>query len=175
MTYKRSGLAILAVSFLALLAGIALMLGRRENDLMIFRVLGIVVVSCTGAVLFLTVRRWAGYLFAAGLIAAAKAVLAVIFGATVSVPNLMTNRLLAVELLGLLAAFVFFTRRFVTAVPRSTLDGMSLVLAVMGLAWAMLTKPNYWPLCMSVAVLGIAWLMEALFRKPKSAKLKLNG
>jgi hypothetical protein len=175
MIYKRSGLAILAVSFLVLLAGIAMMLGRRENDSMLFRVLGIVVVFCTGAVLFLTVRRWAGYLFAVCLLAAVKAVLALIFGVTVSVPHIVTNRLLVLELLGLLAALIFLTLRFVTALPRSTLDGMCLVLAVIGLAWAMLTEPSYWPLYLSVGVLVIARLTEALLKRPESAKLKLNG
>ncbi|MGA2878505.1 MAG: hypothetical protein ABSG13_06110 [Bryobacteraceae bacterium] len=160
MIYRRSGLAILAVSFLALLAGIALMLGRRENDPLLFRVLGSGVVLGMGAVLCLTVQRWAGYFFAVCVIAAVKAVLALVFGVTVSTRHLVTDRSLVLKLLGLLAALSFLTYRFVTQLPRSTLQAVSLVLALIGLAWAMLTEPNYWPLCMSVGVLGIAWVAE---------------
>jgi len=59
MIYKLSGLAILAASFLVLLVGIALMIGRHENDSLLFRVLGAGLVLGTGTVLSLTVRRWA--------------------------------------------------------------------------------------------------------------------
>lgn len=38
MIYRRSGLVILAISFLALLAGIAFMIGRAENDSLVLRV-----------------------------------------------------------------------------------------------------------------------------------------
>lgn len=166
MIYRRSGLAILAVSFLALLAGIAFMIGRAENDSPLLRGLGVGVVLVTGAVLFLTVRRWAGYFFAACVIAAVKAAFALLFGVTISVPRLVTNRPLVSELLCLLIALAALTYRFVTMLPQSSLQALSLVSAVVALAWVMLTEPNFWPLCIAIAFLGISWAMERFLKKP---------
>jgi len=125
--------------------------------------------------LFLTVQRWADYFLAVCLIAAAKAVFALIFGATVSVPHLVTKPTVVSELLVLLAAIGFLTFGFVTALRQSNLQAVSLVLAVIGLAWSTLTEPNLWPLCMSVAVLGITWVMEVFLKSPRLAKLRSNG
>ena len=154
-----------------MLLGIALASGRRENDSLLVRVLGVAVIAGAGTVLFVTVRRWAGYFFAACLIATAKAVLALIFGVTVSTPHLVTDRPVVSVLLGLLAALSFLTFRFVTAL---TLDAVSLVLGVIGLAGAMMTEPNYWPLYVSVGVLAIAWLAEAFLKKPQPARIGSN-
>ena len=112
---------------MALLAGIALMIGRAENDSLLFRVLGAGAVFGTGAVLFLTARRWAGYFFTACVIAAIKAAFALIFGVTISVPRLVTDRPLMSEVLCLLVALDILTFRYVTALPKSSLQALSLV------------------------------------------------
>jgi hypothetical protein len=164
MQYRRSGLVILAVCFLALLAGIALMIGRAENDSPVVRALGAGLVLGTATVLFLTARRWAGYFFAACVIATIKASFSLLFGVTISVPRLVTNRVLVSILLCLLIAMAILTFRFVTTLPKSNLQALSLVSAVVGLAWAILIEPNVWPLWVSVAVLSISWLLERLLR-----------
>jgi hypothetical protein len=69
--------------------------------------------------LFLTARRWAGYFFALCGIASIKAILALAFGVTVSVPRLVTDRQLVFELLCLLVGLSILTFRFVTTVPES--------------------------------------------------------
>lgn len=96
MIYKRSGLDILAVSFVVSLAGIAIMIGRAENTSLLFRAIGACVVLGTGTTPFLTARRWAGYLFALCGIACIKAVFALVFGVTVAVPRPVTDRQLVV-------------------------------------------------------------------------------
>ena len=78
MLYRRSGLVILVVSFVALLAGIAIAIGMAENTSYAFRVVGVFVVLGTGTALFLTARRWAGYFFALCGIACIKAALALV-------------------------------------------------------------------------------------------------
>jgi len=124
------------------------------------------VVFGTGAVLFLTARRWAGYFFALCVIAGMKAAFALVFGVTISVPRLATDRQLVTELLCLLAALGILTFRFVDTRPESNLQALALALAVIGLAWAMLTEPNVWPLVVSVAALAISWALERFVKKP---------
>jgi hypothetical protein len=165
MIYRRSGLGILAVSFLALLAGIAIMIGRADNTSPAFRVIGACLVFGTGTVLLLTARRWAGYFFALCAIACIKAVLALAFGVTVAVPRLVTDRQLVFELLCLLGGLSLMTFRFVTSFPESNLEALALVVAVIGLAWAMLTEPNVRPLVISVAALAVSWSLRR-FAKP---------
>jgi hypothetical protein len=170
MIYNRSGLVILFLSFLALLAGIAVMIGRADNTSPSFRAIGGCVVFGTGTLLFLTARRWAGYFFALCGIAAVKAVLALLFGVTVAVPRLVTDRKLVFELLCLLGGLSLLTYRFVTTRPESHVQTLALVIAVIGLAWAMLIEPNMWPLIGSVAVLTISWTLQRFAKQLHGGK-----
>jgi hypothetical protein len=116
--------------------------------------------------LFLTARRWAGYFFAVCGIASIKAVLAQVFGVTVSVPRLVTDRQLVFELLCLLVGLSILTFRFVTTLPESNLQSLPLAVAVIGFAWAILTEPNVWPPIVSVAVLVVAWALRRIAKMP---------
>lgn len=161
MLYRRSGLVILVVSFVALLAGIAIAIGMAENTSYAFRVVGVFVVLGTGTALFLTARRWAGYFFALCGIACIKAALALVFGVSVAVPRLVvTDRQLVFEYFGLLGGMSILTFRFATTPPKSNLQALALVVAVVGLAWSMLIEPNIGPLIISIAAVAIAWIVQ---------------
>jgi hypothetical protein len=110
--------------------------------------------------LFLTARRWAGYFFALCGITSVKAILALVFGVTVSVPRRVTDRQLVLELFCLLGGLRILTFRFVTTLPESNLQSLTLAVAVIGLAWAMVTERNVWPLIVSVSVLAASWTLR---------------
>ena len=110
------------------------------------------------ALLAKTVHLWAGWFFGLSVLMDAKALLALLFGFTLSQPRLAVSRTIGLEYVVLLTALVLLTYRFAVHRPCSKLDALALLISVVGLFANIVTEPNLWPLLGAVFVLGIAWL-----------------
>lgn len=157
--------ALFAFGFAVLIAlagGIALITGKiHPEDSRAYRYsLGGAMILVSTAILITTTRHWARWFFALSVLAAAKAVFALLFGFTVSQPRLVTNRPLVSVILLLLVALVLLSYRFVLRPPRSRLETMALVGAVIGFIAAMITEPNLWPLLAAVVLLTASWVVD---------------
>lgn len=156
-----SGLAILAVGFIAILGGAAWLTGQGySREYPALRLLGASLLLSSILVLIRTVRRWAGYFFAICALAAVKAALSLIFGVTVSSGHLVTNYRIVAELFITLIVLCALTIRFTFREPRSKLEVFSLTGGVVGLAFDMLTEPNFWPLRVAALFLAISWIVD---------------
>lgn len=172
MTYRRSGLAILALAFLGVFAGEVIMRGSPAHAGLPARALGAAVFLAVFWVLVVTARRCAGYFVALCVIVVIKAALALMLGTTVSVPRVAANPRLDAEVLLLLLAMICLTFRFAAQEPHSKFAAFSLAAAVAGLALSILMEPNLLPLIGSVAILGASWLLDQLANKRAA---KRNG
>lgn len=165
MTYRRSGLAILALAFLAVFAGEVIMRGSPAHPGILAKAVGVVVFLAAFWILVVTAQRWAGYFVALCVIMAIKAALALMLGTTISVPRVAVNPRLDTEVLLLLLAMICLTFRFAAQEPHSRFAAFSLAGAVAGLALSMLIEPNLLPLIGSVGILGASWLLDRLVNK----------
>src|SRR5690348_4450170 len=111
------------------------------------------------AVFAATVRRWSDYFFAACGLAAIKALFALFAGYTISQPRLVVNRMQAAEMLLLLVAMVLLSYRYADRPPRTALETISLVSAVVGLAAAVALDPSVWPVIGGVVLLALPLLV----------------
>ena len=161
--------ALFAFGFAVLVAlagGIALVIGKSHPEGgPAYRYLGGAMILGSTAILIATTRHWARWFFSLNVLAAAKAVFALLFGFTVSQPRLVTNRLLVSTILLLLVALVLLSYRFVLRPPRNKLDDLTLVGAVIGFVAAGITEPNLWPLLVAVALLAAPWFAT---RRPRN-------
>ena len=112
------------------------------------------------AILIATTRHWARWFFALSVLAAAKAVFALLFGFTISQPRLVTNRPLVSAIFLLMVVVAVLSYRFVLRPPRNRLEDLTLVGAVIGFFAAMITEPNLWPLLAAVVLLAAPWLAD---------------
>ncbi len=123
-----------------------------------------------------TVHRWAKWFCALCIVAAGKALFALVAGYTISQPRLYVtekNRLLVSEILLLLVALAVFSYRFVGNPPRRRLDSVALISAVIGYLGSVLTEPSLWPLMGSVVLLGASWVFDRMSarRSEKPARI----
>ena len=125
-----------------------------------YKVVGAVMVVAGIAVFGATVRRWSEYFFAACALAAMKALFAVFAGYTISQPRLVINRTQAAEMFALLVAMVFLSYRYASHPPRTALESISLVSAVLALAGGVGLDPNIWPIVGSVLLLALPRLFD---------------
>ena len=142
LPYKRSGLAIFASVFLGVLMGITYSLGKSSHPEFAFRLAGVGLLCASSIVLFVTVRRWAGYFFALSVFIALKLAFALVFGVTVSVPRLKTDYPVVSQLFLMVLVMAFLTYRFIDRAPRSKLDALSLIGGVIGIALNIVLEPN---------------------------------
>jgi len=155
------GLCALTV-LLALVGGLAFVTGRAHPEGgAAYKTIGAVMVVAAIAVLGATVEWWAKWFFAVCFLMVVKAFFALIFGYTISQPRLTVDRTLAASMLVLLLAMLFLSYRYLLHPPRSTMESVGLVSAVVGLSAGILTEPNVWPLIGAVLLLGIPWLVRA--------------
>jgi hypothetical protein len=156
----RFGIGLFSVAVILILIGGVTFITRRDNaDTPPHRLIGAVMLVSSIAVLAATARRWAKWFFAVCILAAAKAVFALIFGYTLPQPRLVTDRPLVFVILLLLIVLAFFSYRFVTSPPLLILDSVALVGAVIGLFTEIFTEPNPWPLLVAVVLLGTTRLL----------------
>lgn len=119
--------------------------GHPESGI-VYKVIGTVMVVAGIAMFGATVRRWSEYFFAFCALMAVKALFALVVGYTISQPRLIVPRTQAAEVLGVLVAMVFLSFRYADRPPRTALESISLVAAVVGLAGGIAFDPSIWPL-----------------------------
>jgi hypothetical protein len=154
------GLCSLTVP-LGLVGGLAFVTGRAHPEGgATYKIIGTVMVVAAIAVLIATVDWWARWFFAVCFLMVVKAFFALVFGYTISQPRLTVDRTLAASVLVLLLAMLFLSYRYLLHPPRSTIESVGLVSAVVGLSAGVLTEPNVWPLVAGVLLLGISWLVR---------------
>ena len=107
-----------------------------------YKVVGAIMVVAGIAAFAATVRRWSEYFFAACILMAVKALFALFAGYTISQPRLVVNRTQAAEMLALLVVMVFLSYRYASHPPRTALESIGLVSAVVGLAGGLAFDPN---------------------------------
>jgi hypothetical protein len=154
------GLFSLAI-VLTLAGGLAFATGRAHpQGGMVYKIVGAAMVVTATAILGITVKRWAKWFFAVCLLTAAKSLFALVFGYTLSQPRLAPDPRLAALVFLLLVAMLLLSYRFVLRPPRSIVESVGLVGAVVGLVASMLTEPNFWPLVGAVLLMAISWVMD---------------
>lgn len=175
MLYNRPGLLLLVLLFAAALLGAALLIGASEYyHGLTSRLVGGVILASACTALAASARRWAGYVCAACAIAGFKAILALIFGVTVSSGHLITNRPLVLQILIMLVLLTLLTYRFTVRLPRSRLDVVSLAVTVVAIALAMLEEPNFWPLRTAALLLAVSWFTERIKHKRRTHHLPIH-
>jgi hypothetical protein len=132
-----------------------------ENGLA-YKVVGAVLVVAGVAVFGATIRRWSGYFFAFCLLAAVRALFALLVGHTMS--RLVVDRMHAAEFFGLLVVMLFLSYRYVGRPPHTALESICLVAAVVGLAGGIAFDPSIWPVAWGALLLAL----PLLARKQKS-------
>jgi hypothetical protein len=126
----------------------------------VYKVIGAVIVVAGIAVFGATVRRWSGYFFAFCFLMAAKALFALVVGYTISPSRLVVPRTQAAEVLAALVAMGFLSYRYADRPPRTTLESIGLVAAVVGLAGGIAFDPNIWPVIGGVLLLALPRLVR---------------
>lgn len=148
---------------LTLVGGIAFITGvDHRGGGAAHRIIGLVMVVGATVVLGATVRRWAKWFFAICFLMTVKALFALVFGYTVSQPRLIVDRAYAAAVLSLLVAMLCLSYRFVLRPPRSRMDSVSLVVAVVGLSASVLIEGSLWLLIGSVLLLSFALLVSKI-------------
>lgn len=128
--------------------------GRAHSDGgLAYKIVGAVLVVAGIAVFGATIRRWSGYFFAFCFLAALRALFALFVGHTMQ--GLVVYHMYAAESFGLLVAMVFLSWRYSDRPPRTALESISLVSAVVGLAAGIAFEPNMWPVVGGVLVLAL--------------------
>jgi hypothetical protein len=161
MIYKRSGLALMAALFFAVLAGVAILTGRSDYHGAGAMLLASALVVLGCVVLTITARRWAGYFTAACALGLAKAILELVTGYH-SLPNAPLMTLTAVLSLALLTALSY---RFADRLPRSRFEAIALTGSVLALAVEMVHDDYRWPIPCAMLLLGTSWVADWLTRR----------
>lgn len=160
LTFALAILCYLLV-FGVISAGFAFVTGRAHPEGgIVYKVVGAFMVVAGTAVLGATVRRWSRYLFAVCFLMAVKALFALLLGYTISQPRLVVNRILAAEVLGLLVAMMLLSYRYSFRPPRTALESIGLVSAVVALALELVAEPNIWPVVGAVLLLALPRLLQ---------------
>jgi len=173
LTFALALLCYLLV-FFVIAGGLSFITGRAHPDGGIaYKVVGAVMVVAGIVVFGATVPRWSDYFFAACALAAIKALFALLAGYMISQPRLVVNRMQAAEMLALLIAMVLLSYRYADRPPRTALETMGLVSAVVGLAAAVAFDPNVWPLAAGVILLALPQMvrinLSRSFKQPSSS------
>ena len=115
---RLTGLILLALTFFVLMGGSAnLLLAAGVDTHLRPRLLGLLGLVGTSAVLFFTVRRWAKWLVGALLYVAAKAAISLLLGFTPSAPAIAGPRLLFMEMLVLALVGVALCKPYLNHFP----------------------------------------------------------
>ena len=156
--------------FAVISVGLQFITGRAHPGGVVYRVIGVIMVVAGVAAFGATVRLWSVYLFAACVLMALKALFAIFAGYTISQPRLVVDRMQATEMLVLLVAMVFLSYRYVSHPPRSAIESISLVSALVGLAAGVAFDPNVWPV-----VVGTILLASPLLVGSQKSRTRLGG
>jgi hypothetical protein len=114
-----------------LAAGFQLVIGRVSPESgIVYKVVGAGLVVAGSAVFAATIQRWSKYFFAFCLLAALRALFAFLVGHTLS--RLVVDRMHAAEFFGSLVAMVFLSYQYANRPPRTILESVALVAAVVG-------------------------------------------
>lgn len=145
--------------FAVIAAGFQFIAGRAHPCGIVYKLVGAVMVVAGIAGFGSTLRRWSDYFFAACVLAALKALFALFAGYTISQPRVVVHRAQAAEMLALLIAMSLLSFPYASHPPRTALQSISLVSALVGLAAGVALDPNPWPVVGGVILLALPLLV----------------